>query len=83
MVNIYIFFYPSNIFLNNTFINLLIKYRAFKMKFSQFPQIIAYNIIIYISITNYNFRRNHNIEALLIIENKFCNFGENNVVFVM
>ena len=41
--------------INNTYINFLINYRASKMIFSQFPQIIAYNIIIYIPIKYYIF----------------------------
>ena len=32
----YFHFYPFNIFFNNTFINLLIKYRASKMKHRSF-----------------------------------------------
>ena len=53
-------------FFNITFINLLIKYRASKMKFQQ---IIAYNVIIYFPIKKYSFNKNHDIDSIILLYN--------------
>ena len=52
------------------------------MKLSQFPQIIAYNIIIYIPIKYYNFRKNHSIDPIILcIEVYYITSIENNMVY--
>ena len=60
-INTFYFYSTNNFTRSTTIINIHIKYRASKIHFSQFPQINIFNILIYIKIKNYNFRRNYNI----------------------
>ena len=54
------------IILYDTFINLQIKYRVFKIKCSQYPHFKAYILLKYISIKINILTRIHNIDPIII-----------------